>query len=122
MRYNPPTMGQYTRGEFLGLSAALAGAFTLGRGPGARSAAAQQLTPAPASSAAPDLIVVNARVYTSDASMPRAEAFAVKGDRFVAVGSTSDVRNLASARTQVIDAQRMAVTPGFIDAHCHPSG
>ena len=55
-------------------------------------------------------------------ALPRAEAFAVKDGRFVAVGSTSDIRNLATRRTQVIDAQRMTVTPGFIDAHCHPSG
>ena len=68
------------------------------------------------------LVVVNARVLTSDTAAPRAEAFAVKNGRFVAVGSTSDVRNLATRRTQVIDAQRMTVTPGFIDAHCHPSG
>ena len=44
----------------------------------------------------PDLIVVNARVLTSDAAQPRAEAFAVKNGRFIAVGSTSDVRNLAT--------------------------
>jgi hypothetical protein len=70
----------------------------------------------------PDLVVVNARVFTSDTASPRAEAFAVKNGRFVAVGSTSDVRNLATARTPVVDPQRMFVTPGFIDAHCHPSG
>jgi len=46
----------------------------------------------------------------------------VKGGRFVAVGSNTDVRNLATAGTQVIDAERMTVTAGFIDAHCHPSG
>jgi hypothetical protein len=38
--------------------------------------------------------------------MPRAEAFAVKNGRFSAVGSTGDVRNLATARTAAIDAQR----------------
>src|SRR5213078_5011661 len=64
----------------------------------------------------------NGVIYTSDPAQPRAEAFAVTDGRFVAVGSTSDIRNLASPRTQVIDAQRMIVTPGFIDAHCHPSG
>ena len=61
-------------------------------------------------------------MYTVDQTRPTAEAFAVKGDRFMAVGSTADVRNLATPRTRVIDAQRMAVTPGFIDTHCHPSG
>jgi predicted amidohydrolase YtcJ len=112
-------MSKYTRGEFLGFGAALAGAFSLGRLPGMEQSASAQ--PA-ASGTEPDLIVVNARVLTSDPSAPRAEAFAVKNGRFIAVGSTSDVRNLATSRTQVIDAQRMTVTPGFIDAHCHPSG
>src|SRR6266540_4177800 len=115
-------MAKYTRGEFLGFGAALAGAFTLGRAPGAESSSAAPQAPQPAASGAPDLIVVNARVYTSDTTLPRAEAFAVRDGRFVAVGSTSDVRNLATRRTQVVDAQRMTVTPGFIDAHCHPSG
>jgi predicted amidohydrolase YtcJ len=55
-------------------------------------------------------------------SAPRAEAFAVKNGRFVAVGASADVRNLASARTPVIDAGGQTVTPGFIDAHCHVSG
>src|SRR5438445_10186057 len=112
-------MAKYTRGEFLGFGAALAGAFSLGRVPRVEQPAAAQ---AAAPGGEPDLIVVNARVLTSDAAAPRAEAFAVKNGRFVAVGSTSDVRNLATARTPVVDAQRMTVVPGFIDAHCHPSG
>ena len=114
-------MGKYTRGEFLGFGAALAGAFSLGRlGAGhlEPSVSAQPST----SGGEPDLIVVNARVLTSDAALPRAEAFAVRNGRFVAVGSSADVRNLATARTPVIDARTMTVVPGFIDAHCHPSG
>src|SRR6185295_16639178 len=112
-------MDKYTRGEFLGFGAALAGASTLGRWPGAgrveQAVAAQPV--ALAGGAEPDLILVNARVLTSDTAAPRAEAFAVKNGRFTAVGSTSDVRNLATSRTPVIDAQRMTVVPGFIDAH-----
>src|SRR5947208_5950025 len=114
-------MGKYTRGEFLGFGAALAGAFSLGRlGAGhlEPSVSAQPST----SGGEPDLIVVNARVLTSDAALPRAEAFAVRSGRFVAVGWRADVRNLATARTPVIDARTMTVVPGFIDAHCHPSG
>jgi predicted amidohydrolase YtcJ len=114
-------MAKYTRGEFLGFSAALAGAFTLERVPGA-NAQAQTPSPSAPGTAEPDLIVVNARVLTSDSSQPRAEAFAVKNGRFVAVGSSADVRNLATRRTQVVDVQQMTITPGFIDCHCHPSG
>src|SRR5204863_5484309 len=110
-------MSKYTRGEFLGFGAAFAGAFVVGRDPVASAQAEQTST-----GTAPDLVVVNANVYTVEASQPRAEAFAIKNGRFVAVGSTSDVRNLATARTPVIDAQRMTIAPGFIDAHSHPSG
>src|SRR5437870_13093353 len=101
-------MDKYTRGEFLGFGAALAGAFALGKVPGAEQSAAAQPPPAAPPAAPgpePDLIVVNGRVLTSDAVLPRAEAFAVKNGRFLAVGSTSDVRNLATARTPVVDAQ-----------------
>ena len=70
----------------------------------------------------PDLIVVNARVYTVDPSLPRAEAFAVNAGRFVAVGSSSEMRSLAGRRTQTIDAKGMTVVPGFIDTHNHAGG
>src|SRR5215467_6440489 len=112
-------MGKYTRGEFLGIGAALAGAVTAGTWPDADLSAQPQTSAG--GGGEPDLAVVNARVLTSDTSLPRAEAFAVKNGRFVAVGSSADVRNLATRRTQVIDAQRMTVTPGFIDTHSHPS-
>ncbi len=87
------------------------------------SAAAQQ-APAIVTSGgnAPDLIVTNAKVYTMDTRAPRAEAFAVTGGRFTAVGSTSDIRNLAGKSTQVFDAKGMTVVPGFIDCHVHAVG
>jgi predicted amidohydrolase YtcJ len=115
-------MGKITRGEFLGFGAALAGAGMVAR-PRLAALAAQSPTAALAGSGAEaDLILVNARLYTIDPAMPRAEAFAVKNGRFIAVGSSADIRHLATARTRVIDADRMTVTPGFIDTHCHVSG
>jgi hypothetical protein len=117
-------MALYTRGEFLGLSAVLAGATGLGRIPFGRPTPAPGpgLPQARGSGIEADLVVLNAVIYTVDAAMPRAEALAVKDGRFLAVGSTVDVRNLAASRTRVIDAGRMTVVPGFIDTHCHPSG
>jgi predicted amidohydrolase YtcJ len=113
-----------SRKQFLGFSAALAGgAVTAAAAPKLRhDVPAGEQSSTPAAAAEPDLIVVNARVYTVDGALPRAEALAVKSGRFVAVGSTADVRNLATSRTQVIDARQMTVTPGFIDCHCHVSG
>jgi len=70
----------------------------------------------------PDLVVLNARVYTMDGAAPRAEAFAVSGGRFVAVGSTAQISALAGARTQRFDARQMAIVPGFTDCHNHAGG
>ncbi|NNF14868.1 MAG: amidohydrolase [Gemmatimonadetes bacterium] len=70
----------------------------------------------------PDLVVVNGDILTQDDANPRAEAFAVRGDRFIAVGSNDDVRNLSGPDTRVLDAAGATVVPGFIDAHSHPSG
>jgi predicted amidohydrolase YtcJ len=69
----------------------------------------------------PDLAVLNAVVYTVDDHQPHAEAFAVQNGRFVAVGSNAEIRPLLTRRTQVIDADKTTVVPGFIDAHCHPA-
>jgi predicted amidohydrolase YtcJ len=70
----------------------------------------------------PDLIVVNAKVYTVDDRAPRAQAFAVKDGRFLGVGSNEDVRALAGPGTRVMDVQGATVVPGFIDTHNHPVG
>jgi predicted amidohydrolase YtcJ len=72
--------------------------------------------------APPDLIVINAKVTTMDAAMPMAQAFAVRGDRFIAVGSTTDMKSLAGPRTRTYDAKGMFITPGFIDTHNHGRG
>ena len=71
--------------------------------------------------ATPDFVVLNAQVYTMDPRLPKVEAFAVKGDRFVALGSISQIRALAG-KSQIIDAQQMTVVPGFIDSHNHAPG
>jgi predicted amidohydrolase YtcJ len=110
-------MATYSRKEFLGMSALLAG--------GIGYASVQEAGAQPAAEGdgrQPDLAVVNARVYTVDDREPRAQAFAVKQGRFIAVGSTEDIRNIVGPNTEVIDAEGMTVTPGFIDTHCHPSG
>jgi predicted amidohydrolase YtcJ len=111
-------MSKITRARFLGLSAALAGG-AVGFG---TTSEVEAETTSSQSQTEPDLVAVNARVYTIDETHPRAEAFAVRDGKFIAIGSTNDIKNLAGRRTQVIDAEQMTVIPGFIDAHCHPSG
>lgn len=68
-----------------------------------------------------DILVVNAIVYTADDNAPTAEAFAVRGSRIVAVGTTQDIQNQYTSQN-VIDAQGKTVVPGFIDAHAHVMG
>ena len=40
-----------------------------------------------------------------DKATPKAEAFAVLGDRFLAVGSTTDIKALAGPKTRIYDAK-----------------
>ena len=70
----------------------------------------------------PELVVVGATVHTMDAAVPRAEGFAVGGGRFVAVGTSAEMRALAGRRTRVVDARGMTIVPGFIDTHNHAGG
>ena len=104
-------MSEISRKNFLGLGSLAAAGLATGCSAGAASAGV-----------AADQIVVNGLVLTQDDAMPNATAFAVKGGRFIAVGSDADIRNLAAAGTEVVDAGGATVVPGFIDAHSHPSG
>jgi predicted amidohydrolase YtcJ len=72
--------------------------------------------------AAPDLILVNARVYTVDPAFSTAQAVAIAGGRFTAVGSNADIRKLAGPSTQVMDLAGRTVIPGLQDNHLHNAG
>jgi predicted amidohydrolase YtcJ len=102
-----------SRRSFLGLTAA--GLAVMGRSRVARAASALGARD-------PDLIVVNGTVYTVDPRQPVAEAFAVKGGRFIAVGSTAEMRALAGVNTEMVDAQHLTIVPGFNDSHNHAPG
>jgi len=70
-------------------------------------------------SLAPDLIIINAVVRTMDPRTQTAEAIAIYRNRIAAVGSTTNIRKMASSSTRVIDAKGRLVLPGFNDAHVH---
>jgi predicted amidohydrolase YtcJ len=72
--------------------------------------------------AAVDLIVVNAKVLTVDATNTQAEAVAIRGNTFAAVGTTAAIRAMAGPKTRVIDAGGRTVVPGFIESHVHATG
>ncbi|MBS1819943.1 MAG: amidohydrolase [Acidobacteria bacterium] len=71
---------------------------------------------------APDMVIVNAKVYTVDPSFSTAEAVAITAGKFSAVGKTEDIRKLAGPSTQVIDAGGRTVIPGLMDNHLHNAG
>jgi predicted amidohydrolase YtcJ len=72
--------------------------------------------------AAADLIVYNANVLTVDDRFSSAEAVAIAGDRFLAVGTNDAVRRLAARRTRQIDLRGLTVIPGLTDNHLHTAG
>lgn len=73
-------------------------------------------------------VYFNARVYTADRAMPTAEAFAVRGNTIVAVGSRAHVEasllkaSPVAGDTHSIDLSGKVVLPGLIDAHGHMRG
>ena len=67
----------------------------------------------------PDTIFYNGTIISVDDATPLAEAFAVKDDRFVGVGSNAKVRALASTSTRVVDLRGHTVVPGLMDNHNH---
>ena len=92
------------RREFLSLTGAgiagIAGGTLLGA-PTSVQAQSSDLKPQDA-----ELVVFNAKVYTVDSRAPKAEAFAVRAGRFVAVGSNKDVKALIGKGTQTSTPSR----------------
>ncbi|WP_096911345.1 MULTISPECIES: amidohydrolase [Acinetobacter] len=69
-----------------------------------------------------DVIVMNADIRTSNPAKPIAQAFAIKDGKFLAVGNNAFIQTLATAKTQIVDAQGKTVLPGLTDAHTHLLG
>jgi predicted amidohydrolase YtcJ len=67
----------------------------------------------------PDAVFYNGKVITVDSSNSVKEAFAVRGDKFLAVGTTREMRALAGPKTQLVDLKGRAVMPGMMDNHNH---
>ena len=64
-----------------------------------------------------DLIVHNANVYTADNNFSKATSFAVDKGKFVEVGGEELLKKYNAKN--IVNAQSLAIYPGFIDAHCH---
>jgi predicted amidohydrolase YtcJ len=106
---------RHSRREFLVMTGLAAGSF-LGRN------AFGETQSSDADPRYADLVVFNANVHTVDSRMQKADAFAVKGGRFVYVGSTAKAKAFIGKGTQTSDAKQMTILPGFIDCHNHAGG
>src|SRR5262245_17068311 len=80
----------------------------------AESSIAQQGSNAP-----PDTIFYNGKIITVDSGFTVAQAFAVRGEQYIAVGTNASVRALAGANTRSVDLRGFAVIPGLSDNHDH---
>jgi predicted amidohydrolase YtcJ len=69
--------------------------------------------------AAPQLVLVDAKVFTADPALPYAQAVAIEDGRILAVGSNEQVRALIGPNTRIIDVGGRLVTPGLVEAHVH---
>ena len=66
-----------------------------------------------------ELILHNGRITTLDRSTPNATAIAIAGNKFLAVGSDSEILALAGPATKRVDLEGRRVLPGLIDNHLH---
>ncbi|TPV93921.1 MAG: amidohydrolase family protein [Myxococcales bacterium FL481] len=138
-------MSRHRRRTWLSFVVGWTASFALGNGLACRSpvspASAPLSTPATAMASTPppaDLVVIRGRVYTlswaepgrdgtpdsgapydADGWHPDAEAVAVRGDKIVFVGTTSEALRLVGPDTRTIDARGSTVLPGAVDSHMH---
>ncbi|MGE5653277.1 MAG: amidohydrolase, partial [Bacillota bacterium] len=61
----------------------------------------------------------NGNIITVDKTKARAQAVAIEGCRFAAVGSNEEILALQSAETHLVDLAGQTVVPGFNDSHMH---
>src|SRR5215831_13637970 len=80
----------------------------------AQSSIAQQGSNAP-----PDVIFYNGKIITVDTAFTIQQAFAVRGEQYIAVGTDTAIRALAGANTRLVDLRSSAVIPGLTDNHDH---
>ncbi len=71
--------------------------------------------------AAPDLVLLNGKIFTSDVAHPYVQALAIRGERITATGDSAKIRALAGPDTKQVDLGGRTVIPGINDAHNHIS-
>ena len=66
-----------------------------------------------------DAVYNNGFIYTADGPRSRAQAFAIRDGKFLAVGSNDEMKDLTGKETRVVDLKGKMVMPGLIDSHIH---
>ena len=74
---------------------------------------------AQAASQTAETVYHNGFVYTVDGPLSRAQAFAVKDGKFIAVGGNDDMKAVTGDATKVVDLKGRMVMPGLVDTHIH---
>ncbi len=70
----------------------------------------------------PDLIIHNAKIYTVDEDRSMYEAISIRDGKIIDLGTDESILTQTGEKTQLIDAEKAFVIPGFIEGHGHFSG
>lgn len=65
-----------------------------------------------------DFIIINSNTYTVNNNFDKAQSFAIKDGKFIAVGTNEEIQKKYTS-LQTVDAKNKTIVPGLIDAHCH---
>jgi predicted amidohydrolase YtcJ len=101
-------MGFWNRRQFVYGGGALVGSALLGCGDRASNSTGPPVT-----------VFENGIVLPVDAAFSEHTAFAISGNRVLAVGSRDDVRAAAGRGATIVDLAGRVVLPGFIEPHMH---
>jgi predicted amidohydrolase YtcJ len=66
-----------------------------------------------------DVVYTHGRIYTVSEKRPWAEAVAIRGGKFIKVGSNADIEDVVGPDTKVVDLGGKFVMPGMHDVHIH---
>jgi predicted amidohydrolase YtcJ len=69
-----------------------------------------------------DLLLLNGKIVTVDFDFSIVEAIAVRDNKILAIGTTSDIMAWRGPGTEVLDLENRMVLPGLIDSHLHMVG
>lgn len=67
-----------------------------------------------------DVVFINGQIETLNQRQPKANAVAVKNEKFIAIGSDQKIKSFIGPDTKVVNLNQQLVVPGFVDAHTHP--